>query len=375
MAISENGKRTVSVSQVSVDDLHLDPSNARTGHDIEQIQASIQEFGFADPIEAQHGTGKIIAGNGRYQAAKSLGLKTVPVVWHEMDDLEATRYGLANNRLTDKSEWDMKVLPDLLTEAGLDIPGFDDFNLPEIFQPPTAQIDQAESLKEKWKTEEGQTWKVGRHLLFCGDYGCFMDSVPPGRTLFFDPPWDLGVELTYETDSVLAFADGFRFGEVISRFGKPAWVFTWDCAACWHTPNRPLRRAKYAIWYGDLSDYRFDGAFYGTPLQRKKASNSRGSYEFIPDPRGKHLADVYQESLSRLHSDGVHPHEKPEEWIKLLVGNCSTGQLVDPFVGVGASMVACVDAEVQFCGSEIDPKYVAVTLERMSSLVDEIKLI
>ena len=48
MAISENGERTVSVSQVSVDDLHPDPSNARTGHDIEQIQASIQEFGFAD---------------------------------------------------------------------------------------------------------------------------------------------------------------------------------------------------------------------------------------------------------------------------------------------------------------------------------------
>jgi ParB-like chromosome segregation protein Spo0J len=43
----------IDITVVDIEDLHLDPSNARTGHDLEQIQASIQEFGFADPIEAQ----------------------------------------------------------------------------------------------------------------------------------------------------------------------------------------------------------------------------------------------------------------------------------------------------------------------------------
>ena len=167
----------MTVDMVPVEDLHLDPSNARTGHDIDQIAASIQEFGFADPIEAQRGTGRIIAGNGRYQAARQLKMEAVPVVWHDMDDLQATRYGLANNRLTDKSEWDMDILPTLLAEVGTDIPGFDDdfmasLDMGDTLAPaedPGADIDRADELREKWQTETGQLWQVGRHRLLCGD--------------------------------------------------------------------------------------------------------------------------------------------------------------------------------------------------------------
>jgi DNA modification methylase len=197
----------LTVDMVPVEDLHLDPSNARTGHDIDQIAASIQEFGFADPIEAQRGTGRIIAGNGRYQAARQLKMEAVPVVWHDMDDLQATRYGLANNRLTDKSEWDMDILPTLLAEVGTDIPGFDDdfmasLDMGDTLAPaedPGADIDRADELRDKWQVETGQIWTIGEHRLMCGDStdGGSVLLLMDGETadlLHADPPYGMGKE-------------------------------------------------------------------------------------------------------------------------------------------------------------------------------------
>ena len=76
---------------------------------IEQIKASIKEFGNIDPIGVWHD--EIVEGHGRYEAAKQLKLKTVPII--RLDDLtdeQRRAYALVHNQLTMNTGWDFALL-------------------------------------------------------------------------------------------------------------------------------------------------------------------------------------------------------------------------------------------------------------------------
>lgn len=167
-----------------------------------------------------------------------------------------------------------------------------------------------------------------------------------------------------EHKTALVFTDGARMGDAIKLFGAPLWVFTWDCVSCWYTPNRPLRRTKHCLWYGDLSKYNFDGWHYGDAGEVREVWNTRGGYTFTPDPRGKHLADLYQEPITKLHAESEHSHSKPLTWITLLVANCATGIVLDPFAGSGTTLIACEQLARQCRAVELSPAYCAVILQR-----------
>ena len=86
--------------------------NARTHspEQVAQIAASIQEFGFTNPILVD-GKDGIIAGHGRLAAAKDLGLTEVPVV--VLDHLtpdQKRAYVLADNKLALNAGWDVDML-------------------------------------------------------------------------------------------------------------------------------------------------------------------------------------------------------------------------------------------------------------------------
>lgn len=86
--------------------------NARTHSDLqlEQIAASIREFGFTAPILVD-GSDGVVAGHGRLAAAKLLGLAEVPVV--VLDHLSAEQrrqYVLADNKLAENAGWDLELL-------------------------------------------------------------------------------------------------------------------------------------------------------------------------------------------------------------------------------------------------------------------------
>lgn len=99
--------------------------NARTHSEaqIEQIAASIGEFGFTNPILTDGKRG-VIAGHGRLLAAKSLGMETVPVVeLTHLDEAQRKAYILADNKLALNAGWDFDILRDEIAE--LDDAGFD----------------------------------------------------------------------------------------------------------------------------------------------------------------------------------------------------------------------------------------------------------
>ena len=68
-----------------------------------------------------------------------------------------------------------------------------------------------------------------------------------------------------------------------------------------------------------------------------------------------------------------HPTEKPVELMEILIKNSTNeGDLVlDPFVGVGATPVACQNLKRNFIGCELDKVYYDTTLERLNEGVGE----
>ena len=99
--------------------------NARTHspEQVAQIAASIQEFGFTNPILVDGADG-ILAGHGRLAAARDMGLAEVPVI--VLDHLSAEQrraYILADNQLALNAGWDMDLLQQEI--VGLNLANFD----------------------------------------------------------------------------------------------------------------------------------------------------------------------------------------------------------------------------------------------------------
>lgn len=110
--------------------------NPRNNADnVKRVMASIQRFGFAAPILARRADGEVIAGHTRLLAAEALGMERVPVRYLDLDPGEAHMLAIADNRLTEKSEWNNDLLMAQLDSMGLDnaeLVGFDSADLEEI---------------------------------------------------------------------------------------------------------------------------------------------------------------------------------------------------------------------------------------------------
>lgn len=345
---------------------------------VRRVADSIRAYGWGAPIVARLADRRIIAGHTRWKAAGVLGLESVPCRFVDVSESVADQMALADNKLGEIAEWDdvelLKILQEFTAEE-VAVAGFGSEYLDRLIQeasPGTpvndaeAQVGKAEELRQKWGVERGQLWALGEHRILCGsatdpaDLARVDDGAP---TLFFDPEWDAMPSMPARA-STLAFCDGQRAADVIRLYGAPAWVFAWDCVSSWYTPNRPLRRMKLCLWYGDLTTYAPDGAHYGDAGEEREVFNSRGSYTFKPDPRGKHLSDVFSLPITKLHADSEHAHSKPLDWIRMLLGNCSSGDVLDPFLGSGTTLIACEQLGRRCRAIEIDPGYVAVAIQR-----------
>lgn len=140
-------------------------------HDKKQIAnvaESIKQYGFVQPVVIDR-DGVIVIGHCRAEAAKKLGMKTVPCVC--VDDLtpeQVNALRLVDNK-SNESDWDFDLLADEL--PGLDLSAFDfDWGLPmeeetEVIEDTAPDVDADNEPVAKL----GDVWKLGRHRLVCGD--------------------------------------------------------------------------------------------------------------------------------------------------------------------------------------------------------------
>jgi ParB-like chromosome segregation protein Spo0J len=126
-------------------------NNARTHSEsqINQIAASIKEFGFRNPILVD-GENGIIAGHGRVMAAKKLGLTTIPYIdCSDLTEAQKKAYIIADNKIALNAGWDEELLKleleDIeVSDIDMELLGFSDEELKRLIGVEDADTEEGE---------------------------------------------------------------------------------------------------------------------------------------------------------------------------------------------------------------------------------------
>lgn len=164
------GEARGKIENIKPEDLILYENNART-HDVSQVEMiaeSIRTFGFVSPVLIDDDN-NVIAGHGRLAAAEVLGLDVVPCVRVSgLTDEERRAYILADNKLTELGGWNMDLLDFELSTLDIDMAAFG-FELIEEDPAEPHDDDFTLIVPEEAKTKLGDMYRLGDHLLLCGD--------------------------------------------------------------------------------------------------------------------------------------------------------------------------------------------------------------
>lgn len=195
-------------------DLQPYSRNARTHSrkQVRQIADSIERFGFTNPVLVSDDS-EIIAGHGRVEAAKLIGLPTVPTLrLSHLSAEERRAYVLADNKLALNAGWDQEILAielQALIDLDFDV-ALTGFSLAEVdftldaarerdAEAPPGVEDEIPSITAKAVTRTGDVWLLGRHRLICGDA---REPADYARLLgdervdlvFTDPPYNVPID-------------------------------------------------------------------------------------------------------------------------------------------------------------------------------------
>lgn len=164
--------------------------NRHPATQVERIAKSLQKFGQVRSVVVWRSY--FLAGHGVREAALSLGWDSLraDVLPDDYPEELALAYVAADNELGRMGDPDQEQLAAILTEARaydaelLQAIGYDDREFEKLLQQvggldggaggdaPTdtvVDIDRAEELHQKWQTAEGQIWRIGEHIVICGD--------------------------------------------------------------------------------------------------------------------------------------------------------------------------------------------------------------
>lgn len=374
-----------------ISDLTLDPQNARTHSqkNLDAIKASLTKFGQRKPIVVTN-DGVVLAGNGTLEAAKALGwdqidVATAPADW---DEATARAYALADNRTAELAEWDENVLAKQLLEL-LD----EEFDIEALgFEMPEPEIepepDDAPTIEEvEHRTKLGQLWKLGDHLLYCGDsteeatFTRLMGD-EKAHLIWTDPPWnvnygavDEGNQQGYKVRTIMndhmneGQWDEFvgQFCKTLKDYSEPgAPIYLVMSAQEWPVIDRNLREVGFhwsstVIWAKDRlvlsrKDYhtQYEPIWYGW-------NNEAARLAVVEDRKQSDLWEIERPSRSELH-----PTMKPIELVqKSIVNSSKPGNIVlDSFGGSGSTLIACEQTNRKCRMVELDPQYCDVIIAR-----------
>ena len=400
------------MTKAKVTDFIPDDKNANRGTErcSWMLEESLRKHGAGRSILVDK-DGRIIAGNKTAEKAHEIGLDDAIVVETDgqqlvvvkrtdldLDSDEARMLAYRDNRSGQVGlDWDAEqIVADLAAGLQLDeIWRADELELllldvdgngSEPAPDPGAQIDRAQELQEKWQVERGQVWLVpsksveGKcHRVMCGDstdeedVGRLMGGEKP-NLMVTDPPYGVEYDPMFR-ERALGAADRRTQGG--PNDDRASWsatfgLFPGDVAYVWHAD-------KQAIVSGlDLESCGFE--IRATIIWNKShCPFGQGHYHYRHEPcwysvrksAKAHWAGKSDQTVWDIRLDetveGGHSTQKPLECMARPIRN-HEGDVYDPFLGSGTTIVACEQLGRIGYGMEIEPKYVAVTLERLSQM-------
>lgn len=394
--------------------------NARV-HDEKQIaaiMASIKEFGFTVAIIANE-EGMVLAGHGRLEAAKRLGLATVPVrMVAGLTPKQQKAYVLADNKIAQMSKWDKPKL-----QAEIEMLMTEDFNI-EVTGFSTAEIDlmidsasapeeddpgdlQPEDVVEETPVSKpGDLFQLGGHRLYCGSalekasYALLMEG-QMARQCLTDPPYNVAID-GHVCGSGKKKHDEFKMAsgemsesEFTDFLGKSFALveeFSEDGAIImsfmdWRHQREILDAAEpifgpikqLCVWAKDNGGM---GTFYRSQHELVyvfKKGKAPHVNNFGLGENGRYRTNVWSyPGVNTFKGKGyellkLHPTVKPVSMIADAIRDCSHHKdlILDPFSGSGTILIACERTGRHARAIELDPKYVDVAVRRWQRFTGE----
>ena len=177
---------------VRIEALNAAPYNPRVmdAEELSKLAASLREFGWLEPVVANLRGARVVGGHQRLQAAASLGMEEVPVMWvGPLSDEQERAANLALNRITGR--WDFEKLADVLSTLGsspaLQATGFTETELDELLGGRGSAPAPAPAAPDAGL---GGFSFAGEDRPFA--FGAFKGTVPEAIYVEFKRRWELG---------------------------------------------------------------------------------------------------------------------------------------------------------------------------------------
>lgn len=348
---------------------HPKNSNKHPEEQIVRLSNIIKYQGWRQPIVVSKRSDFIVAGHGRLEAAKKLGLTKVPVsLQHFDDETQELAHMVADNAIALWAELDMESIkeqiPDFSEGFDLELLGLESLDdlLPK--EDPYADKD-ADSVSEvvEPKAKLGQIYKLGEHRLMCGD-STSIDAVEKlmggakADMVFTDPPYGMDLDTDYSkmpgtsTKYKKVKGDDVKYDcSVLINLVPAKQYYIWGADYFFDTiPN--FFEGSIIVWTKRQSENEnkvFGSAFelcWSYPKQKKVIWFERG----------------INQSDERL---GEHPTQKPTSLTtRALEKHPEHKNVVDLFGGSGSTLIACEKTNRKCYMMELDPHYVDVIIAR-----------
>jgi DNA modification methylase len=382
---------------------------------IKQIAASIQEFGFINPVLVDGADG-IVAGHARVAAATSLGMTDVPTV--RVDHLSPTQiraYVIADNRLAEKAGWDPKLLAMELQELSVQ-PNFDvtvtGFEMAEIDltigKASESAPDEEDGIPEVDRSlpavsRPGDCWQIGDHFLLCGDalkpnsYERLLKS-KRAQMVFTDPPYNVRIAgnvsgLGKNRHREFAMASGEMTRREFTNFLRRALTnlaeFSVDGSI--HFVCMDWRHIRELADAADDAYTELKNICVWSKSNAGMGSLYRSAHEFIfvyKNGYAKHINNVELGRFGRSRTNiwqyagmssfgkdrdatlAGHPTPKPLALVSDAVLDCSKrgGIVLDAFAGSGTTLLAAEKTGRRGYGIELDPHYADLIIHRFKEV-------
>ncbi|MBA4274950.1 MAG: DNA methylase N-4 [Alphaproteobacteria bacterium] len=376
---------------------------------VRQIAACMRECGFINPIIVDKDN-VIIAGHGRYAAAKLLGLKEVPtIVVDHLTDAQVRAYRLADNQLALNSGYDNDLLKiELVTLAEMDlsfdleITGFETAEIDLLLDGPVEpKPDPADAVPEVAPvavTQPGDIWQLGKHRLICGDstkpetYAALMQG-DKAQAIITDPPYSVPIQGHVCGLGKIKHREFLMGGGEMTdpEFDAFLEAFMANCVA--HSVDGSLhyvfidwRHVYNVIGAGRQHYSELKNICVWAKLNGGMGAMYRSQHEMVVlfkngtaphintiqlGKYGRYRTNVWTfagvNSFGKQQEDlKMHPTVKPVAMLAEAIKDCTRRKqiVLDPFGGSGSTLIACEDSGRLARCIELDPLYCDVIIRR-----------
>ena len=341
---------------------------------VKYVMKSIKEFGFKVPIVIDKNN-VIVCGHTRYKASKKLKLDTVPcIIADDLTEEQIKAYRLADNKVSEKAEWDFDLLNDELNDIfEFDMTDFG-FEFENDEEKPTQEVieDEVPDVPEEPKAKMGDIWQLGRHRLMCGDSTdkeqvAKLMNGKKADMVFTDPPYGYNYqsnmrvksekfEVLMNDDKILDFMKPLK--EVNKGF-----IFvctTWKVLNKWLPLfNEYYNLTNMIIWDkggGGIGDLKHT---FSTDYEIILCSNNEREIT------GKRIGSVWNIPKDNAN-EYIHATQKPVKLSATAIANTTNvnDSILDLFGGSGSTLMACEQLNRNCYMMELDPHYVDVIIAR-----------